>query len=77
MPDMPYMERVGRQFISDINEVLDGLNRIESLKVAAKPENKKRAEQYLRLYVEQNPAPKTMREWRVLRDGMIKRLMGK
>lgn len=77
MPDMPYMERVGRQFVADMNEVLDGINRIDALKAVAKPENKKKAERYLSLYVEQNPAPKTMKEWRVLRDGMIKRLMGR
>jgi hypothetical protein len=76
MPDMPYMERVGRQFVSDISEVLEGIRRIEDLKAWVKPANKAKAESYLRLYIEQNPNPKTMKEWRVLRDGMIKRLMG-
>jgi hypothetical protein len=77
MSDMPYMERVGRQFLSDLNEVLEGLNRIDALKAVAKPENVKKADAYLKLYTQQNLPPKTMKDWRVLRDGMIKRLMGK
>lgn len=76
MPDMPYMERVGRKFVSDMNEVLDGLARIDLLRSVAKPANCEKAAKYLKLYTEQNLPPKTMEEWRVLRDGMIKRLRG-
>lgn len=76
MPDMPYMERVGRKFVSDMNEVLDGLARIDLLSSVAKPVNREKAAKYLKLYTEQNLPPKNMEEWRVLRDGMIKRLRG-
>ncbi|QBP30948.1 hypothetical protein KNU49_gp106 [Streptomyces phage EGole] len=76
MPDMPYMERVGRQFASDMNEVLTGIDRINALRAVAKPANREKADKYLKLYTEQNLPPKTMAEWRVLRDGMIKRLRG-
>lgn len=76
MPDMPYMERVGRQFVSDMREVFEGLERIDNLTAVAKPENVRKAEKYLKLYVQQNRPPETMAQWRVLRDGMIKRLRG-
>ncbi|UMO76359.1 hypothetical protein SEA_TOMAS_212 [Streptomyces phage Tomas] len=76
MPDMPYMERVGRKFVSDMNEVLDGLARIDLLSSVAKSANREKAAKYLKLYTEQNLPPKNMEEWRVLRDGMIKRLRG-
>lgn len=76
MSDMPYMERVGRQFIADSQEIYDGLARIDNLMAVAKPENREKAEKYLKLYTQQNQPPKTMAQWRVLRDGMIKRLRG-
>ena len=76
MADMPYMERVGRKFVSDFQEVMDGLNRIDRLAQVAKPKNREAAEKYLKLYVQQNRPPETMEQWRVLRDGMIKRLRG-
>jgi hypothetical protein len=76
MADMPYMERVGRQFMSDLNEVLTGIDRINALRAVAKPANLEKADRYLKLYTEQNQPPKTMAEWRVLREGMLKRLRG-
>lgn len=73
---MPYMERVGRQFVSDMTEVFDGIDRINALMAVAKSANREKANKYLKLYIEQNQTPTTMADWRVLRDGMIKRLRG-
>jgi hypothetical protein len=74
MPDIPYFERVGREFVDNLKELEVGIERIGLLWSVSSEEQTKRASQYVEDFITQRGKPKDMKEWRMLRDGVLRRL---